>query len=407
MKILVLTQIYPEPDDRDGYKPTKTVEYFAREWTALGHEVMVIHCQTKFPRIYYRIPSCVTNTVFRDSYALIPTFSSRKELFRVENGVKVYRLPMMKIVPSSSFKKREMDRQVRRIADICNGSGFIPDIVAGHFLNPCLELTARLGREFHARTSFVFHNDCNEVAISKYGMKDYLKDISVFGGRSIIEAKEIRNVLKLDYMPFICYSGVPNEAVQNVDAICTKHKDEERVNFLYVGGLLLKKHVDSVIKAFSKVYREGYRLTVVGGGAEENSLKELANKLGIKDAVAFTGRLPRDEVMAQMQRADIFAMISEHETFGMVYLEAMLQGCVVIASVGGGFDGIIKNGENGYLCDAGDEEKLARILEGILELPRARWNDIGSAAIETAKHFSEKDVAEHYLQEITGDRTAV
>ena len=46
MDILLITQIYPEPDDRDGYTPTKTVEYFAKEWVKLGNNVLVIHCQT-------------------------------------------------------------------------------------------------------------------------------------------------------------------------------------------------------------------------------------------------------------------------------------------------------------------------------------------------------------------------
>ena len=54
-------------------------------------------------------------------------------------------------------------------------------------------------------------------------------------------------------------------------------------------------------------------------------------------------------------------MISSNEVFKLVYLEAMAQGCIVIASKGGGFDGINVDGQNGFLCEPGDSEQLESI----------------------------------------------
>ena len=53
MNILVITQMYSQPDDVGDNKPTKTVNYFAKEWIAMGHKVVVMHCPSKFPYIYY------------------------------------------------------------------------------------------------------------------------------------------------------------------------------------------------------------------------------------------------------------------------------------------------------------------------------------------------------------------
>lgn len=402
VKILLLTQIYPEPDDRDGYKPTKTVEYFAKEWVLAGHEVMAIHCQTKFPALYYLIPNKLANAVFKNTYALIPTYSSRKRLIREEHGVKVCRLPMIKFMPSTPFPKWEMNRQVKRIISLCNKLSYRPDIVMGHFANPCFELTARVGSELGTRTSFVFHNDCKKGNVERYHLKQYADSIDIIGGRSIIEADSIKKNLDLQYDPFICYSGVPNETVESIDRVCVKHSVKaENIEFLYVGGLVVKKHVDTVIRAFHSVYQEGFHLTIVGGGPEEEHLHQLVDDMGLCDAISFTGRLSRDQVAAKMKEANIFAMVSEAETFGMVYLEAMLQGCIVIASIGGGFDGIIENGKNGYLSNAGDADKLSIVFRNILAMPKENWDKIGQAAIDTARNFSEKTVAEHYINAVT------
>lgn len=402
MNILLLTQIYPEPDDRDGYRPTRTCEYFAKEWVRAGHDVLVVHCQTRFPFVYYLIPDKFINFSLKNSYALIPAKSSRKELFREEYGIKVCRLPMYKLMPSVPFSKREMTKHVKKILNLCSVKKFKPEIVMGHFVNPCFELTSRVGSELNVRTSFVFHNECTKRNVEKYRIKEYIKGIDIIGGRSIIESESIKRVLSLTYEPFVCYSGVPNEFVESAERKCKKHDENlEGIEFLYAGGLVGKKNVDTIINSFSTIYQDGYHLTIVGEGPEIAHLRDIVKEKGIENAVTFTGRLSRDQVTLKMQKANIFVMVSTGETFGMVYLEAMLQGCIVIASTGGGFDGIINNAENGFLSSAGNEEELTKVFNKIISMPRSKWNQIGQAAINTAIHFSEEEVAKKYLATAT------
>ena len=59
MNILVITQMYSQPDDVGDNKPTKTVNYFVKEWVAMGHRVVVMHCPSKFPLALYLLPSKV------------------------------------------------------------------------------------------------------------------------------------------------------------------------------------------------------------------------------------------------------------------------------------------------------------------------------------------------------------
>ena len=88
----------------------------------------------------------------------------------------------------------------------------------------------------------------------------------------------------------------------------------------------------------------------------------------------------------------------------MVYIEAMLQGCLVIASRGEGFDGIIIDGVNGFICEPGNEKMLAQIYKRIQKMSIEERNTIGQAAIDTAIHYSEREVAERYLNDILSNQ---
>ena len=392
--------MYPQPDDYGDNKVTKTVEYFAKEWVNFGNEVMVIHCSSRFPILLYLIPKKIKNTFAYKTSTIIPPLSSIKSIERTEYGIRVIRLPMFKLLPGRPYSSRAIDKAKKQIAKILNNYEFIPDLIVGHFANPSLELVAKLGQKYNCKTSIVFHGDCNTKTIKKYRIKENIKYIGAIGARSIYEAKQIQHLLSLRELPFICYSGVPDNAISLAPSSCNKHDYSNGIRFIYVGSLIARKHLDSVINAFSLVRGPKDFLTIVGGGPEEKTLKRLVRDLNIENQVLFTGRVNREKVLEKMREAHIFTLISDHEVFGMVYFEAMLQGCLTIASKNGGFDGIIINGENGFVCEPGSTVELCKIYERICDLSIEERNKIGERAIELAKHFSEKEVADKYLEDI-------
>ena len=84
----------------------------------------------------------------------------------------------------------------------------------------------------------------------------------------------------------------------------------------------------------------------------------------------------------------------------MVYLEAMARGCITIASRDEGFDGIIRDGVNGFLCKAGDEAELASILKRIKEMPQEELHRISDNAVSTAHELTDERVAKDYLNHL-------
>ena len=90
-------------------------------------------------------------------------------------------------------------------------------------------------------------------------------------------------------------------------------------------------------------------------------------------------------------------MLSTDETFGLVYLEAMARGCIVIASSDEGMDGIIEHGVNGFLCKAGDSEALADIIYTIKSLSVDQLINISESGLQTAKRMNDEKMAEEYI----------
>ena len=73
------------------------------------------------------------------------------------------------------------------------------------------------------------------------------------------------------------------------------------------------------------------------------------------------GALSREEVGQEMQKCDCFALASEHETFGVVYIEAFACGKPVIGTYNGGADDIIKD-YKGIIVEKNNKEKLKNAL---------------------------------------------
>lgn len=113
------------------------------------------------------------------------------------------------------------------------------------------------------------------------------------------------------------------------------------------------------------------RLLLVGGGPEEDRLKDLAGKLAIEDKVVFTGRVPHAEVQKYYDMVDVLVYprvpvrLTELVT-PLKPLEAMALNKVMVASDVGGHRELIRDGETGNLFAAGDIDDLAGTILRVL-----------------------------------------
>jgi glycosyltransferase involved in cell wall biosynthesis len=102
----------------------------------------------------------------------------------------------------------------------------------------------------------------------------------------------------------------------------------------------------------------------------KKELEDLVRNLGLADNVTFTGQ--RRDVPQLMAAADIYAMPSQWEPFGLVFAEAMAMRLPVIALDNGGTPEVVANGESGLLSPLGDQQALAANLCALLRDPQRR-----------------------------------
>ncbi|NDY41896.1 glycosyltransferase family 4 protein [Dissulfurirhabdus thermomarina] len=173
---------------------------------------------------------------------------------------------------------------------------------------------------------------------------------------------------------------------------------------LFVGRLSEKKGVRYLLQAMPAVLDRfpDVRLLIVGGGEEEQALKELSASLGLADRVIFAGPLPNPELPPFYAAADIFvgpsirARGGDTEGFGLTFVEAGLSGCILVGSDVGGIGDIIREGETGFLVPEKDPEALAARLVSLLE-DRRGWGRIAARTRrELATRFDWGVVAARY-----------
>ena len=189
----------------------------------------------------------------------------------------------------------------------------------------------------------------------------------------------------------------------NIDSYL-KHKTTGVTKYLYVGNLSKRKYPIKVLEAIAEE-KTTFKLEYVGSGDERFAITTMANRLGVPDNIKLYGRVDRDKVAKIMEDSECFIMISKAETFGLVYLEAMAKGCLVIASKDEGMDGIIKDGINGFLCEAGNSKALSHIIQKIDKMLPEEKIVMAKNAIETAKAMTDRLMSDHYLEFLTAQES--
>ena len=301
----------------------------------------------------------------------------------------------MKFKPSNNI----IEKQVNRIIEILEKENFKPEVITGHWASPQMEIISKLKMKYNCRTAIVLHG-VGYIGSSGYRIKDYLKNIDLLGARSLSQSRRLKDILKLEQLPFVCSSGIPDEYIDSYKLNTEKYNDIKTWRITYVGRLVSYKNIDSTIRALSEIKDINWEFNIVGEGAQYCELEKLARSLNCIERIHFFGHIQRNEVMQILKDTHIFVMISKDEVFGLVYLEAMAASSLVVASRNGGVDGIIVDNENGFLCTEGDTKELKGILINIMDKDKESLKHIVAKGYERVKDYSDYKVAERYLCKI-------
>lgn len=189
-------------------------------------------------------------------------------------------------------------------------------------------------------------------------------------GRGFPESKftVIGNAVNIDQFEVI----TEQDKIDNTDLANTlKLADCDVLGFL--GSFYAYEGLDLIIAAMPAILAQNpnARLLLVGGGPQEQSLKQQVTLLGLEGKVVFTGRVPHSEVGKYYSLVDLLvyprkAMRLTDLVTPLKPLEAMAQGKPVIASDVGGHKELIIDNKTGFLFKAGDVEQLSERIVTLL-----------------------------------------
>lgn len=170
---------------------------------------------------------------------------------------------------------------------------------------------------------------------------------------------------------------------------------------LFVGRLAEKKGTIYLVRAL-KILREQFvdlSLKIVGSGPEESALRAEVEKLGLRDNVDFLGPKDHPDIVSLLHCCQVAAVPSiidsRGETEGMptVVVESLAAGVPVVGSRVNGIPDVLRDAENGWLCEEKSPEDLADKLTIALSCNRAQQS---KRALETARFHDWSQVARNY-----------
>ncbi|HYO49697.1 MAG TPA: glycosyltransferase family 4 protein [Chloroflexia bacterium] len=331
------------------------------------------------------------------------------------NGVRIRRFPV-RHMPLPAIYYRAWRRLMAEISDItprsvpllykmCRITPWVPalrralrDLLPGtfdmvHTANIPFEAMILAAAEYaeragipHIITPFTHLGEPGDRSISRYYTMPHQLDLERRASKVIVQTRLERD--------FLADLGIPARKMERVGVGVNPYEvvggDGERFRrkygvegpiIYYIGAAAYDKGTTHAIEAMQRVWARGTDATfLMAGSTMLDKFKDYYQGLpqGVRDRCRWLGFIPDEDKRDLQAAGQVFCMPSRTDSFGIVYLEAWLNGVPVIGANAGGVPEIISSGVDGYLVDFGDVAALANRIQLLLQRPEVA-DEMGQA----------------------------
>lgn len=162
-----------------------------------------------------------------------------------------------------------------------------------------------------------------------------------------------------------------------------------------VGRLVARKAITQLLTVTAALGNANVRLLVIGDGPQRDELVRRAGELAVADRVHFLGHVDEDEKFRILRMSDVFVSTSQHEGFGLVFLEGMAAGLPVVSYDHGGQTDFLASDRTGYLVALNDETAFLDACRRLVREP-ALGRHMGQENRARAEAFFIDRCAEQY-----------
>lgn len=283
------------------------------------------------------------------------------------DGVPIYRRNTLTAIPRLPYRNPLVWTACGiKLAHRYIGDNGRPDLVHAHCCLNAGVLALALDRRYGI--PFVVTEHSAGPATARWWERDLIRRVVKRASRCIAVSPYLARLLEKHYRAS-SWRYLPNvlgEAFLSAAPWEMPNDADRPFVFLCVARMSPEKGHAALIEAFAEAFsgNPDTRLRLVGDGPSLSSLQQLSSRLGIAARVDFTGALSAERVRAEMEAADVFVLASNHETFGVVVIEALACGLPVVCTASGGPDHLI-DAKNGLLVPRGDAAALRAALLSI------------------------------------------
>lgn len=212
----------------------------------------------------------------------------------------------------------------------------------------------------------------------------YLRSIDGFICNSDATRASVQRLAGVNKPTVVAHPGreATSPAITPTD-ILARAQEPGPLKLLFVGNIIPRKGLHVLLTALAHLPPTMAQLSIVGDNTADvryrRHLRTLSQRLGLADRVRWAGAVPDAALQQAYATHHALVVPSQHEGFGIVYLEAMAYGVIAVGTEAGGAGEIIRPGENGLLIPPNDAETLAARLLW-LHQHRQEMGEMGVAA---------------------------
>ena len=225
-------------------------------------------------------------------------------------------------------------------------------------------------------------------------VKVLLKKANVVVGQSQNTIQNVKDHYLPEMNPMIIPLGIPRPPKVQASRQTFGFNDNE-ILLVSVGRLVARKAVDQLIHLIKKLGREDVKLIIIGSGPQEKNLRNLAKQLSVQDKIRFMGFIEEDEKNRLLNIADLYVSTSQHEGFGLVYLEAMATKNPVVCYDYGGQTDFLEHNKTGCLVKLNDEDAFLKQVKTLIKNPQLR-TEMSQYCLEKVEEYYIDNCAKKY-----------
>jgi glycosyltransferase involved in cell wall biosynthesis len=156
---------------------------------------------------------------------------------------------------------------------------------------------------------------------------------------------------------------------------------DDEIALLFVGSLIERKGMQTLISALSQLGDKRWRLLIAGSGDDEAQFKRQAASSGVGERFVFLGPIHTGEIVELLAAGDVLVLPSFMEGMPYVILEAMAASLPVVATRINGIPEAVEDGVTGRLVPPGDADATRSAIAAVLD-NRAMRQQMGQAGLE-------------------------